>query len=205
MEKFDTDVVIIGAGVIGLSIAYFFSKNKKKVILLEKERNFGLGVSSRNTEVIHAGIYYPTGSMKSKLCLRGKEMIYDFCQKYQINHKKIGKLLFGTTLLYGLGVIIMGYTNTLLIAFLIAIFIGGSQSVFRTCISSTIVDITEEKYRGRMISMTMLDMGMASVASIIAGRITDVLDITYGMLFCGAFCIIIGLITFISHKKLFKI
>lgn len=53
--------------------------------------------------------------------------------------------------------------------------------------------------------MTMLDMGMASVASIIAGRITDVLDITYGMLFCGAFCIIIGLITFISHKKLFKI
>ena len=91
MEKFDTDVVIIGAGVIGLSIAYFFSKNKKKVILLEKERNFGLGVSSRNTEVIHAGIYYPTGSMKSKLCLRGKEMIYDFCQKYQINHKKYNR------------------------------------------------------------------------------------------------------------------
>ena len=121
------------------------------------------------------------------------------------NLKIKGKLLLGTTLVYGLGVIIMGYTDTLLIAFLIAIFIGGSQSVFRTCISSTIVDITEEKYRGRMISMTMLDMGMASVASIIAGRITDVLDITYGMLFCGAFCIIIGLITFISHKKLIKI
>ena len=99
----------------------------------------------------------------------------------------------------------MGYSSILLISFIIAIFIGASQSVFRTLISSTIVDITEEKYRGRMISMTMLDMGMAAIASIIAGRITDVLDITYGMLFCGAFCIIIGLITYISHKKLFRI
>ena len=99
----------------------------------------------------------------------------------------------------------MGYTSILLISFFIAIFIGASQSVFRTLISSTIVDITDEKYRGRMISMTMLDMGMASIASIVAGRITDVLDITYGMLFCGVLCIIIGLLTFISHKKLLKI
>ena len=121
------------------------------------------------------------------------------------NLKIKGKLLFGTTLLYGAGVIMMGFTSILLISFFIAIFIGASQSIFRTLISSTIVDITDEKYRGRMISMTMLDMGMASIASIVAGRITDVLDITYGMLFCGVLCIIIGLLTFISHKKLFQI
>jgi len=92
MKTLDTEVVIIGSGVIGLSIAYFFSKNGKKVILLEKEKNFGKGVSSRNTEVIHAGIYYAKESLKSKLCLRGKEMIYEFCKKYKISHKRIGKL-----------------------------------------------------------------------------------------------------------------
>ena len=85
MKTLDTEVVIIGSGVIGLSIAYFFSKNGKKVILLEKEKNFGKGVSSRNTEVIHAGIYYAKESLKSKLCLRGKEMIYEFCKKYKIS------------------------------------------------------------------------------------------------------------------------
>ena len=99
----------------------------------------------------------------------------------------------------------MGFTGKIFIAFGIAIFIGGSQSVFRTCVSSTIVSVTAEKYRGRMISMTMLDMGVASVASILAGRITDLISVSYGMLFCGVMCTIVGLTTFAAHRKLIKI
>ncbi len=116
-----------------------------------------------------------------------------------------GKLLLLTTIIYGLGVILMGFTGKIFIAFGIAIFIGGSQSVFRTCVSSTIVSVTAEKYRGRMISMTMLDMGVASVASILAGRITDLISVSYGMLFCGVMCTIVGLTTFAAHRKLIKI
>jgi len=96
MKKLDTDVIIVGSGVIGLSIAYFLSKNKKKVILIEKEKDFGKGVSSRNTEVIHAGIYYAKDSLKSRLCLSGKKKLYEFCKKYHISHKKIGKLFIAT-------------------------------------------------------------------------------------------------------------
>ena len=91
------------------------------------------------------------------------------------------------------------------VAFIIAIFIGGSQSVFRTCVTSTIVSISEKKYRGRMISMTMLDMGIASLASILAGSITDLISISYGMFFCGFMCVLIGAITFTVHRKLIKI
>jgi len=64
----------------------------KSVILIEKERQFGSGVSSRNSEVIHAGVYYRKGSLKGRLCLRGKELLYEFCTKYSVNHNRIGKL-----------------------------------------------------------------------------------------------------------------
>jgi len=116
-----------------------------------------------------------------------------------------GKLLLLTTMVYGIGVMIMGFTNMIFVAFIIAIFIGGSQSVFRTCVTSTIVSISEKKYRGRMISMTMLDMGVASLASILAGSITDLISISYGMFFCGFMCVLIGLVTFTIHRKLIKI
>lgn len=92
MKKLDTEIIVIGAGIIGLAISYYFSKAGKKVILLESENNFGTGSSSRNTEVIHAGIYYKKNSLKSRLCFKGKNMIYEFCKKYSVRHKKIGKL-----------------------------------------------------------------------------------------------------------------
>ena len=88
----DSDVVVIGAGVVGLAIATRLAEKGFSVILLEKESKFGTGISSRNSEVIHAGIYYKTDSLKATLCLRGKTLIYDHCKQYNIAHKKIGKL-----------------------------------------------------------------------------------------------------------------
>jgi L-2-hydroxyglutarate oxidase LhgO len=88
----DADVVVIGAGVVGLAIAARLAEKRYSVILLEKESKFGTGISSRNSEVIHAGIYYKTDSLKATLCLKGKVLMYDHCKKYNVAYKKIGKL-----------------------------------------------------------------------------------------------------------------
>lgn len=88
----DADVVVIGAGVVGLAIAARLAEKRYSVILLEKESKFGTGISSRNSEVIHGGIYYKTDSLKASLCLRGKALLYDHCKKYNVAHKKVGKL-----------------------------------------------------------------------------------------------------------------
>jgi len=89
----DTDIIIIGAGIIGISLANYLISNGYSVILVEKEDNYGRGVSSRSSEVIHAGIYYHTGSLKASLCIRGRQLMYEYCQKKRIPHKKIGKLI----------------------------------------------------------------------------------------------------------------
>ena len=93
MKKLDTEIIIIGAGIIGLSISYYFSKAGKKVILLEKENNFGKGVSSRNTEVIHAGIYYKKNSLKSKFCKTGNKLLSEYAKERKIGYKNCGKLI----------------------------------------------------------------------------------------------------------------
>ena len=93
----DTDVLIIGAGVVGLAIAYNLSKTGYSVILAEKESKFGMGTSSRSSEVIHAGIYYKTRSLKASLCLRGKSLLYEHCKKYNVAHKKIGKIFLAVS------------------------------------------------------------------------------------------------------------
>jgi len=93
----DTEFVIIGAGVIGLAIAYKISGKGHSVILLEKESRYGTGISSRNTETIHAGIYYQTGSLKARLCLEGKRLLYEHCEKFKIKYKRIGKLFIAVT------------------------------------------------------------------------------------------------------------
>jgi len=91
MEKIE--ITIIGAGVIGLAIAAELSKVCNDIFVIEKNLSFGQETSSRNSEVIHAGIYYPKDSLKAKTCIEGKELLYDFCQKNNICHKKIGKLI----------------------------------------------------------------------------------------------------------------
>jgi L-2-hydroxyglutarate oxidase LhgO len=92
-QKMDFEIVIIGAGVVGLAIAAELSKISKNILLVEKFPNFGNGTSSRNSEVIHSGIYYPTNSLKSKLCVEGNRLMYDWCKKYNIPHNKIGKYI----------------------------------------------------------------------------------------------------------------
>jgi L-2-hydroxyglutarate oxidase LhgO len=89
----EIDVAIIGAGVIGLATAREIAQEKKEVFVFEKNRTFGLETSSRNSEVIHAGIYYPEDSLKAKLCVEGKNLLYKLCDKHNIAYKKCGKII----------------------------------------------------------------------------------------------------------------
>ena len=87
------DVTIIGAGVVGLSIAKFCSEKGYSVVVLEQESRAGEGISSRNSGVIHAGIYYPKDSLKTKFCISGNNLLYKYASFKRINYKKIGKYI----------------------------------------------------------------------------------------------------------------
>ena len=93
----DAEITIIGAGVVGLAIAEKLSARYSSVFVLEKHDTFGQETSSRNSEVIHAGIYYPENSLKARLCLKGKKMLYEYCRKYSVPHKNCGKLIVATS------------------------------------------------------------------------------------------------------------
>lgn len=93
----NVNVTVIGAGVIGLAIAQKITETRKNVFVIEKHASFGQETSSRNSEVIHAGIYYPRGSLKAKLCVEGKELLYDYCERYEIPFRKCGKLIVATS------------------------------------------------------------------------------------------------------------
>ena len=88
--------VVIGAGVVGLAVARQLALSGREVYVLESDSDFGQGVSSRNSEVIHAGIYYPTGSLKAQLCVRGKQLLYEYCKERHITANPIGKLIVAT-------------------------------------------------------------------------------------------------------------
>ncbi len=90
----DYDIVIIGAGVVGLAISNELATRGFSVLVIEKNFTFGIDQSSRNSEVIHAGIYYNTGSLKAKFCVEGRRLLYQYCDKYQVPYKKIGKYIF---------------------------------------------------------------------------------------------------------------
>lgn len=89
----NVDVIIVGAGVVGLAIAAKLSKAYQQVLVIDKNASFGEETSSRNSEVIHAGIYYPENSLKAALCVKGKQLLYQYCQQRHITHQRIGKLL----------------------------------------------------------------------------------------------------------------
>ncbi|MEM0156325.1 MAG: NAD(P)/FAD-dependent oxidoreductase [Thermoplasmataceae archaeon] len=90
------EIVIIGGGIVGLSVAASLSENNREIYVLEKNRVLGLETSSHNSGVIHSGIYYPPGSLKAVLCRKGNEHIYSICEKYHIPFRKLGKLIVAT-------------------------------------------------------------------------------------------------------------
>jgi len=89
------DIVVIGAGVVGLAVGAAIADKDKELYILEKEEVHGQGTSSRNSEVIHAGIYYPEGTLKAELCVKANPMIYEICEKYKVPYKRCGKLIVG--------------------------------------------------------------------------------------------------------------
>ncbi|MGD9965130.1 MAG: NAD(P)/FAD-dependent oxidoreductase [Hyphomonadaceae bacterium] len=93
----DFDTVVVGAGAVGLACAYAFAKRGDNVLVLEKANRIGSGVSSRNSEVVHAGFYYPSGSLKARFCVEGRRALYKFMADHSVSFAKCGKLFVATT------------------------------------------------------------------------------------------------------------
>jgi len=91
----DTGVAVIGGGVVGLAVAARLAP-RAEVVILERRARHGQETSSRNSEVIHGGMYYPTGSLRARHCVRGRRMLYEFCASHGVPHKKVGKLIVAT-------------------------------------------------------------------------------------------------------------
>ena len=94
MER--VDCVVIGAGVVGLAVARALALSGREVIVLEAAGAIGTETSSRNSEVIHAGIYYSPGSAKALLCVQGKALLYRYCEEHGVGHRRCGKLIVAT-------------------------------------------------------------------------------------------------------------
>jgi L-2-hydroxyglutarate oxidase LhgO len=94
---FEIETVVVGAGVIGLSIARALARRGREVLVLERETGVGQGISSRNSEVIHAGLYYEPGSLKARLCVEGRHDLYQYCADRGVPHRRPGKLVVATS------------------------------------------------------------------------------------------------------------
>ena len=89
----DYKVTVIGVGVIGLAAARELSERYENVLIIDKEESFGRGISSRNSEVVHSGLYYKQNSLKADLCIKGQQLLYDYCKEKSIPHNICGKLI----------------------------------------------------------------------------------------------------------------
>ena len=92
----DFDVIVVGAGAVGLACGYALARDGKSVAVVERERRIGAGVSSRNSEVIHAGLHYAPGSLKARLCVKGRRLLYAFLERHHVAFNKCGKLIVAT-------------------------------------------------------------------------------------------------------------
>src|ERR1700739_1668849 len=90
-------ILVIGAGVVGLAVARAAALAGHDVIVAEATSGIGNGVSSRNSEVIHGGMYYPTSSVRGRHCTRGRRMLYEFCALHGVHHRRCGKLIVATS------------------------------------------------------------------------------------------------------------
>src|SRR5450631_2956136 len=91
--RIEVDCIVIGAGVVGLAVAREAQRAGIDTLLLERNGAMGQETSSRNSEVIHAGIHYAAGSLKATLCVRGKQLLYEYCARHAIPHRRIGKII----------------------------------------------------------------------------------------------------------------
>lgn len=97
----NVDCLVIGAGVVGLAVARALAQSGREVIVVDREAGIGMGISSRNSEVIHAGLYYPPDSLKAELCVHGKDMLYAYVAERGIPHRRCGKLIVATSAAQG--------------------------------------------------------------------------------------------------------
>jgi L-2-hydroxyglutarate oxidase LhgO len=95
MDRF-AEITVVGAGVVGLAVATELAESGRDVLVLERNESFGRETSSRNSEVIHAGLYYQPGSLKARLCVEGRELLYRICREHGIGHRRITKLIVAT-------------------------------------------------------------------------------------------------------------
>src|SRR5665213_864466 len=95
-SAFDLDAVVVGAGAVGLAVAYALARDGLSVAVLEKQAAIGQGISSRNSEVIHGGLYYPTGSLKARMCVEGRRRLYPFLDEHGVAYDRCGKLVVAT-------------------------------------------------------------------------------------------------------------
>jgi L-2-hydroxyglutarate oxidase LhgO len=92
----DFDAIVVGAGSVGLACGYALARQGHSVAVLERERRVGAGISSRNSEVIHAGLHYPPGSLKARFCVEGRRLLYEFLDRHNVAYNKCGKLIVAT-------------------------------------------------------------------------------------------------------------
>src|SRR5215831_17638161 len=97
MDDRAIDAVVVGAGVVGLAVARALAQGGREVLVVEAASAIGTHTSSRNSEVIHAGLYYPTGSLKARLCVAGRRALYEYCAASDVAHQRIGKVVVATT------------------------------------------------------------------------------------------------------------
>ena len=91
------ECVVVGAGIVGLAAARALARAGREVVILEAEEAIGTHTSSRNSEVIHAGIYYPRGSLKARACVAGRHRLYEYCESHGVPHRRCGKLIVATS------------------------------------------------------------------------------------------------------------